>query len=249
MLKRSLFKAAVVIIVALAMILPASAVMTNTKIKAIGDAKPIPMGEGRTVIFQDGFENYTDFDIEFPPWTNTDVDGGSTYGMTSITWPNQFQPQAYIIFNPSTTSPPVTDPEAAPHAGLKYAACFADVPSSAPNGNNDWLITPQLNSAQYGAVTFWARSYVSTYGLERFKVGISTTDTNPASFTIISPGSYVEAPTAWTQFTYNLSQYNGNIYIAINCISYDAFIFMVDDFAVTGSGGQGITHHHTLPSH
>jgi len=65
----------------------------------------------------------------------------------------------------------------------------------------------------------------------RQSVAVSTTNTDPSSFTVISSGSYVEAPVeAWTEFSYDLSSYAGqNIYVAIVCVSADAFIFMVDD--------------------
>jgi hypothetical protein len=88
-------------------------------------------------------------------------------------------------------------------------------------------------------IKFWARSYVSTYGLERFKVGVSTTGTNPGDFTIISAGAYVEAPITWTEYTYDLSAYVGQeIYVAINCVSSDAFFLLVDDFSIGVPGAR-----------
>jgi hypothetical protein len=108
------------------------------------------------------------------------------------------------------------------------AACFA---ATIPP-NNDWLITPALiNPTQ---ISFWARSHVSTYGLERFNVGVSTTGTDPEDFTIISGASYIQAPLDWTQYTYSLAGYTGNVYVGIQCVSDDAFTLFVDD--VTSSG-------------
>jgi hypothetical protein len=193
-------------------------------------------GQTTTVNFQlpasqnllvDGFESYDNFAITFAPWTLVDVDQSTTYGMTGITWPNAYTAQAYMVFVPSATTPPVTDAE--PHGGIKMAACFA---ATTPP-NNDWLITPVLNGADQ--LRFWAKSYTDQYGLERFKVGVSTTGTNPANFTIISGASYIEAPTAWTEYTYDLSSYGRvPIYVGIQCLSNDAFIFFVDDVTVTG---------------
>ncbi|MFA5510481.1 MAG: choice-of-anchor J domain-containing protein, partial [Candidatus Cloacimonadaceae bacterium] len=179
------------------------------------------------VIFEDSFETYESFAIQFAPWTLVDVDQGVTYGITNTSWPNVYQPQAFIIFVPSATTPPVTDAD--PHNGNKYAACFAATRSA----NNDWLITPQIENAQ--ELKFWARSYTAQYGLERLKVGVSTTGTNPADFSIISGDSFVSVPDEWTEYTYNLSSYAATpVYIAINCVSDDAFFFMVDDFKITG---------------
>jgi photosystem II stability/assembly factor-like uncharacterized protein len=163
--------------------------------------------------FSDDFESYDDFVLEFSPWTCIDVDGSTTYGMTGTTWPNAFDPQAYIIFNPLTTVPPVADMTA--HSGDKFAACLA---STTPDNE----------------LSFWVKTYVDTYGLERYKVGISTTGTNPSDFTIVSGTGYLEAPADdWEEYTYDLSSYVGDdIYIGIECVSSDAFVFMVDDFSV-----------------
>jgi hypothetical protein len=178
--------------------------------------------------FSDGFETYTDFALTFDPWVLVDVDQSTTYGMTGITWPNAYAAMAYIIFNPSTATPAVTD--AATHSGAKMAASFASTSAV----NNDWMMSPLIAVENGDFLTFWAKSYVSTYGLERFKVGISTTGgTAPADFTIISGASYIQAPIAWTEYSYDLSAYAGqNVRFAIQCLSDDAFIFFVDDVAV-----------------
>ncbi|HNQ42975.1 MAG TPA: choice-of-anchor J domain-containing protein, partial [Candidatus Cloacimonadota bacterium] len=161
------------------------------------------------------------------PWTLVDVDQSATYGFEGITFTNSGSPMAYIIFNPSATTPAVTGADA--HGGTKYAASFASTTAV----NNDWLISPLVTPQAGEFLNFWARSYVSTYGLERFKVGISTGGTAPADFTIISGATYIQAPVAWTQYSYDLSAYAGQeIRFGIQCVSDDAFIFMVDDVAI-----------------
>ncbi|MBZ0242936.1 MAG: choice-of-anchor J domain-containing protein, partial [Bacteroidales bacterium] len=181
---------------------------------------PPPPGDG----FSDDFEGHADFALEFAPWTNVDVDGSTTYGMSGIDWPNTYLAQAFILFNPSATTPALENTPA--HSGNKFAACFAS--EAAPN--NDWLIAPKTAIGAGYNVNFWAKSYVADYGLERFKVGVSTTGTDPADFTIITPGSFVEAPaTAWTEFSYDLSAYAGQeVHVGIHCVSNDAFFLMVD---------------------
>ncbi|HOH97683.1 MAG TPA: choice-of-anchor J domain-containing protein [Candidatus Cloacimonadota bacterium] len=177
--------------------------------------------------FTDDFESYANFATTFAPWTLVDVDQSTTYGFTGITFPNSGTAMSYIVFNPSATTPAVTGADA--HSGAKYAACFASTSAV----NNDWMISPLITPQAGDFLSFWARSYVSTYGLERFKVGISTGGTAPANFTIISGANYVQAPVAWTQYTYDLSAYVGqSIRFAIQCLSDDAFIFFVDDVAV-----------------
>jgi PKD repeat protein len=181
--------------------------------------------------FEDDFESYEDFAIDFSPWVNLDVDGSTTYGMTDIEWPNAYVEQSFIIFNPSQTTPAVDD--IIPHSGDKLAACFA---ATAPP-NNDWLITPEVLIQSGYNVSFFAKSYTDQYGLERFKVGVSTTGLNPDDFTIISEGAYVEAPVEdWTEFTYDLSAYAGQmVYVGIQCVSNDAFILLVDDISISAT--------------
>jgi len=181
-----------------------------------------------SIVFEDDFESYADFSLTFAPWTLVDVDQSPTYGFSGITFPNSGSAMAYIIFNPDATTPPLENHP--PHSGTKMAASFA---ASTPT-NNDWMITPQVPGG--GEITFFARSYVPDYGLERFKVGVSTTGTAPADFAIISGANHVEAPVDWTEYNYSLADYAGqDIYVAIQCLSDDAFIFFVDDVSITGS--------------
>ncbi|RLD49226.1 MAG: hypothetical protein DRI88_00925 [Bacteroidetes bacterium] len=200
-------------------------------------------GGGGPTGFEDDFESYDDFVLEFAPWTNVDVDGSDTYGMTGVDWPNAGAPQAYIIFNTTTTTPPVDGMTA--HSGNKLAACLAAIPSPT---NDDWMITPLVDLADNSHLSFWAKSYTDDYGLERFRVGVSTTGMDPADFTIISEGDYVEAPVEdWTEFTYDLSAYNGQqIYVGIQCVSNDAFILMIDDVYI-GADKSAIVYNPAQP--
>ena len=195
---------------------------------APGDTPPPPPG------LNDSFETYADFSIAFDPWVLVDVDQSSTYGFSNYDWLNEYAAQAFMVFNPSATTPPITDLTA--HSGAKMAACFAAVlPSNGGSGpNNDWMISPLITPTAGQFLNFYAKSYTAQYGLERFKVGISTTGaTTPASFTIISGTNYIQPPVDWTLYSYDLSAYAGqSIRFGIQCISNDAFIFLVDDVTV-----------------
>ncbi len=192
-----------------------------------------PPGFGLEELDED-FESYEDFAIEFAPWTLIDVDQSPTWGIEGYNFLHSEEPMSFIIFNPSEVDPPIDDMQ--PHSGDKMAACFA----STNPPNNDWLITPLLIIEEDSQFSFWARSYTDEWGLERFKVGISTTDTEPSNFSIVSEGEYIQAPINWTQYSFDLSDYFGqDIYIGINCISDDAFIFFIDGF-VFNSGTRNI---------
>lgn len=178
------------------------------------------------------FEACTNFAVDqFSPCTTYDGDGSASYGSQSYDFTNEGYTGSFIAFNPSATTPAATGSWAA-YQGSKYGACF----SATTPPNNDWFITPQINLQSNSSFSFWAKSLTDQWGKERFNVYISTTNNNIGSFTKISTGSYTEAPTTWTQYTYNLNAYNGqNVYLAIQCVSNDAFVFMIDDIKVNTS--------------
>lgn len=207
-------------------------------------------------LFEDGFETYTDFAITgFGGWTTLDLDGLQTYtgGTTGTpTWPNAGDPQAFMIFNPSTAG--VTNNAVAttadnevrnfdPHGGLKYAASWSAVPSTTggATANNDWLVSPPITMGTTGnSLSFWVKSLSNTYGLDKYRVGVyvgSGTPTASANFTYISGATDLSAPyTAWEQKTYSLDTYAGQtVRIGIQAVSADIYMLMVDDFRVTAT--------------
>ena len=196
----------------------------------------------QTVLFEDDFESYDDFAIEnVGDWTLSDVDGANLYGFTGISFTNSGGPFAYVVFNPSMTTPASnTNDGFEAYSGDKYMASFASVSGA----NNDWLISPQITLGASGnEVKFWAKSITVEYGAERFNVLVSTTDTDPSSFTKISVGDYTTVEDVWTEFSYELDAYAGEqVYIAIQCVSNDAFVFMVDDFSVTATTASVDSH-------
>jgi hypothetical protein len=180
------------------------------------------------------FEDLDDFSLTFGDWTGIDVDGGVTYGFDGgITFPHTGEPMSFIAFNPAMTTPPVGGME--PHGGERLGACFASAPPV--TANNDYLVSPMITLGENPALSFWVKSYTDEYGLETYNIKVSTTDMNPASFTTIA--GPINAPAdAWTFVTYDLSEYEGQeVYVAIQCVSGDRFIFLVDDIAITFVSG------------
>ncbi|MDY0103610.1 MAG: C10 family peptidase [Lentimicrobium sp.] len=178
------------------------------------------------------FEALTDFSLTFGNWTGLDVDGGATYPIQDVTFPHSGEPMSFITFNPALTTPPLTGMTA--HGGDRLGACFASTP---PTVNNDYMISPKITLGENPVLGFWVKSYTDQYGLETYNIGVSTTDMNPASFaTIAGP---IDAPAdAWTFVTYDLSDYEGQeTYVAIQCVSNDRFIFLIDDVEITFISG------------
>ena len=197
----------------------------------------VNVSEPGDYLIEDSFETYTDFALDAGPWTLIDGDLSTTYAFNGTEFENNYAPMAYVVFNPSMTTPPLegTDYEAVD--GLKYMASFA---ATTP-GNNDWLISQEFTLADSGTFSFWAKSLTSEYGLERFNVLVSDGSTNPNDFTSISGATYTEAPLTWTQFSYDLEDYEyQTIRVAIQCVSNDAFLFMVDKVQLDAPGGTDI---------
>lgn len=114
-----------------------------------------------------------------------------------------------------------------PYSGT-YAARVRYETSSLDN--DDWLITPplQVTSGTTDNISFWMRTYSST-SADHWQVLISTTDTNPASFTMIDEGDGMLAN--YVQKSYNLDSYgDAIIYLAVRYMGAFDWYLYVDEF-------------------
>lgn len=170
------------------------------------------------------FELCEDFSLALGPWKTVDRDRDSTCGITGLSWPNVGVPMGFMAFNPAEV--PMTT--ITPHDGERLGAAFASLNVT----NNDWLISPLLRMAETAAsVRFYARAFSPSYK-EKFNVLVSTASDKPEDFKRI--GSTYTASTEWEEIVVDLSEYNGKeAYIAIQCVSKQAFIFLIDDIVVT----------------
>jgi hypothetical protein len=199
-----------------------------------------------TGVMQGDFEDEVeDFAIEFPGWTQHNVDGSLvTWGWDGVSFPNSAYAGSYILFNPSTCVPSQTSVINA-HSGSRFAACFQSAVGTTgltSITNNDWLITPKYTLASDAdVVSLWVAQLTNNYsGGEKFNVLISTTTTDVAAFTKLNTSNYetISGVTTWEHKTYDISAYAGQaVYIAVQCVSTDEFIFMVDDIVLPVASG------------
>ena len=186
------------------------------------------------------FEALADFTTNFSPWTLVDVRGGNTYGINQPNgvpyyFPHVNEPMAYICFNPLQTTPPINNLK--PHAGLKLGCSFSTYPPMNPN--DKWLISPRMSLGTAAKIEFWVMSFNNLYGDEKYNVMVSVTDNQPASFVAVNP-SPETAPAVWTQRSYNLSAFaNRDVYVAVQCVTDNSFIFMIDDIYISSSLATG----------
>jgi hypothetical protein len=204
---------------------------------------PVYINEPQNALFID-FEDAYDFTTVLSPWTNTDVDKvqGITFnlqlaeGSFPLIYPGYDQAQGFIVFNPSTTSIEPLVNYIRPKSGSRVAASVRPYQGNA----NDWFISPQINLLGGNSeIVFWTRGLASAY-TEKFKVLVSTTGLNPASFTAISGATPVNSSgSTWTERRFSLNDYSGqSIYVAIQAVTDAAgAMFLVDDIEISTTTG------------
>lgn len=208
------------------------------------------------VIFYDSFEDYEDWIYEdIGDWTLLDLDGEGQMGIAGVSFPNNSShPFAGKIINSTTAESNVEDiniPGVRNYdakTGEKALGMFVALLPP----NNDWIISPKIQLKDFdNELKFSVKTaQISSNNNEKFRVLISTTNTNPESFTMfpqVYDGEYFTT-SEWTEFTIDLDAYaNQEVYIAINYISsiYDnpqappqlqkrATSLLLDDFTVLG---------------
>jgi hypothetical protein len=173
----------------------------------------------------EGFESYDAFAItNIGKWTLVDGDSKPSVGFKSGLFPHSGDPFAYIVFNPTKLGIDLdSNPNLAPNSGDQYLAAV-----TVEGKNDDWLISPEL-TGKAQSVTLYARSYLATYGKEKFEIRYSTTGKDTADFkSLVSTN---EAPAAWTEYSAALPE--GAKYFAIHYISFYDWMLMIDDITYT----------------
>ncbi|MCX7696777.1 MAG: immunoglobulin domain-containing protein [Bacteroidales bacterium] len=181
------------------------------------------------------FENSTDYTTDFTPWTTYDGDGKPTYQSADCNFPNEGSAFAWMCMNPVASGWTASQGDVA-HGGSRCGMSICPADGSA---SNDWFISPPIQLGTNSSFSFWALSpKPGTWGNDEFKVLVSTTNNNPSSFTPISGSNPVQAPSTWTQFTYDLSSYNNQtIYLAIQHVSSGKFMLWIDDLVINSTVG------------
>ncbi len=193
------------------------------------------------IAWRDDFECYQPFSISgIGDWIIYDLDGGTTWGANDVDFENESYVGAGIIYNDqlaTITGAPV--PEWDTYQGDQGLYFIASGANGTTVPNDDWMISPEFSLNGIASPTFSmkAKSVNDTYGLERFQVAVGlSTDYN--EFTVISDGSYLEAPIEWTTYDFDLSAYEGqNIRIGIHYVGNDSFVLQTDSFKVEGTLG------------
>ncbi len=181
--------------------------------------------ESEAVVTED-FESYSAFTIaNMGQWTLYDGDGSETGGIIDYSVGDYYQydnaeaPMAYQVFNPSAIG---LSGIWAARSGEQALVSFI----STQRGNDDWIISPQIDGAQ--TITFWAKAPDCTYfeTAETIEVLYSTTTTDISAFTIVGDPIIVNYEN-WRMQSVDLPE--GTKYFAIRNVSRNQFILFIDD--------------------
>jgi len=164
-----------------------------------------------------------DFEAGIPTdWTLLDADGDT------FNW---------------TTEPPVAY---AVHNGVKglHSASFYNAPGPGAVTPDNFIILPKKNVLAGAYVKYWVSAQDAAYAGEHYGIGVSTTGTAAADFTMIFEETMTaKAQGAWYERTVNIpATFVGqNIHVAIrhwNCT--DMFWLNIDDFVTSKLDPVGI---------
>lgn len=160
-------------------------------------------------------------------WTTLDLDRAVTYGINNVEFPHNGEAMPFIVFNPYETQPASSGMLGA-YSGRQMLASFC--PRLEGVANNDWLISPLVESSQTALVfSFMAQTPYIHYGSEEIRVAYSTTGKEVSDF-IFFDEQPILVPREWTEYNYVLPK--GTRYVAINCVSNAKFLLLVDDIYI-----------------
>lgn len=184
----------------------------------------------------EGAEEYMPFSYDgMGAWIMYDGDKGYTQTINSVSYPNLYNPKAYIVMDPKEAKLDKTagGKRFLPHSGNHYFAAWWT--TSASNAsyrvqNNDWLISPALSGLPH-EMSFWARG---VDGSEQMRVLAtekeykSVYDMNPEDWTVIGETFQVSS-SEWKQYKFQMTQFYKHF--ALQCCSQSGYALMLDDIA------------------
>ncbi len=180
------------------------------------------------VFFYD-FEDATPWvEDNFAPCTTYDGDGLTTYQIPDLTPLGGYQ----FVGSMMTLQSGVTG-FASAHGGELFGGFVAGVPAGDVEHNDDYFILPSITIEDGYVFEFWGSSLLGNWGLEHMRVGVYGGEGTITDYLAGSATDYVEVPTGWTKYSYNLSRFAGqSIQLAINSLCPDAYILGIDDIFV-----------------
>lgn len=180
----------------------------------------------------ESFERHEDFAINSSGeygWSYIDGDRDYTSSITGIEFKNQTYPMAYIVFNPTSTEPPLPSypsPPAPAHSGEKFLASITSLNSK----TDDWIISPELKFYRDFQFKFFAKTYREIWALEKIQVGYSLTTKDPDQFIWLTD-SPIEVPDVdWQEYSFDVPK--DTKYVTIRNEATENYMLMIDDLFI-----------------
>jgi hypothetical protein len=150
--------------------------------------------------------------------------------------PPVYPPAGWTVYNVNTGNTWVYSASGM-RSGAGCAKCTYDY---AVQPNDDWLVTAPVVVAPGGIFDLWIDTY--SYGDDEYEIYMSTTGNTPADFlagTMLA-GVYYPVPTVYTQYTFDMSAYEGmTVWFAIRYTGYYAWYIWVDDVTLPDGSFEG----------
>ena len=166
-------------------------------------------------------------------WNYIDGDGEPTSTFSSLNFLNEGATMAYIVLDDELIYGTGNNNTQA-HSGHKFFGC----PFHYTIHNDDWFVSPELHFSEAFTFSFFARSLSSQYIDEQFIAAYSLTDDSATSFIPLHCDP-ITTTTAWTEYSFVVPPQAK--YVAIHCISFNQYIFCVDDISIQGNVTTGHT--------
>jgi hypothetical protein len=121
------------------------------------------------------------------------------------------------------------------HSGDYALASYSYISGTGAVTPDNWLISPEINLG--GTLKFWAGPYSTYYPGDVFAVYVTTGDPDDIN-SYVKISEDLTAP-EWTEFTFDLSQYNGAGHFAIRHYNVsDEWALMIDDVNIEVPGDE-----------
>ncbi|MBR2101153.1 MAG: fibronectin type III domain-containing protein [Prevotella sp.] len=167
-----------------------------------------------------GLEFYDGFENELENWTNIDADGDSYPWMTTASLYEFSQYQGYEDMSNKVYEGNVS---ALSGSFINYIGQLTP---------DNWLVSPKVDLG--GTISFWAQPADNSYPADVFGVFVSTSDDPEDLDSYVEVKSWTMTSGGWRQFNADLSQFDGQGYVAIrhyNCT--DQYMLVIDEVIIT----------------
>ena len=197
-------------------------------LRAVQDGGVVRLTWNTADAIEEDFEGMPDFAVDCAGdlgWSYIDGDGAITGTFPEIAFENEGAMMAYIVFNPSKTTPSSFQ-YVRPHSGNKVLAAIG----AEAEANDDYLFSPELAYEDDFTFSFYAMSgYSGMLGNAAFMAGYTTGDVATEGITWFTEEAQ-EVGGLWTKFSYTVPKEAKHV--VLRHVTAGGFMFLVDDIFI-----------------